>query len=75
MVSLFLAVVQEAPIGHVGHHHIGSRTCIQAHTNQVEDIGVIKVLHFDAFLHDFIYLAVVEETWVECQLHTTGAAV
>lgn len=61
--SLFLQVLEKAPICHERHHDVRSRTSIQAHSNKAQDIGMVKTLHLQTFIHNLVYLVIIKEPW------------
>ena len=64
LCSVLLEVRQQATIGHVGHHDIGGIPCIYAHSNQLHDVGVAELGHFEALLNHAVEIVDIEHTYI-----------
>ena len=62
-IPLPLEVVEEAPIGHVGHHDVGGGACVITHTNETHHVGMIEPAHLHTFVYNLINFQLVKSTW------------
>ena len=61
---MLLEVRQQATVGHVGHHNIGGMPHICAHSNQLHDVCVAELGHFQALLNHAVEIVDTEHTWI-----------
>ena len=64
LCSVLLEVRQQAAIDHVGHHNVGGIPHIYAHSNQLHDIQVAELGHFQALLNHAVEIVDMEHTCI-----------
>ena len=60
--SLFLEVLLQTAIGHVGHDDVGGSSSVQTHSDQAQNVGVVEELHLQTLVQNLVYLIVVIES-------------
>ncbi len=65
--SILFEVRLKTAIGHEWCHNEGGGASVNTHTNQTQDIGVIKITHLDTLSHQLVNLALVIEPWQGCK--------
>ena len=63
VLPLLSEVSKQTPIEHEGHDDVGGGASIDAHTNQREDVGMIKSGHLRAFLQKVLYKTLFQKTY------------
>ena len=64
LCSVLLEVRQQAAIDHVGHHNVGGTSHIYAHSNQLHDVQVAELGHFQALLNHAVEIVDIEHTCI-----------
>ena len=64
LCSVLLEVRQQAAIDHVGHHDVGGTPHIYAHSNQLHDVEVAELGHFEALLNHAVEIVDIEHTCI-----------
>ena len=59
---LFLDVCKQTSISHEGHYNIGGGAAIYTHSNDTEDMRVLKVVHFHTLFHQICNSVLIKET-------------
>ena len=66
LIPLFPEVGQQAAMGHEWHDYVRGWASIQTHPYQLEDIGVIKLVHLCALLEEIFHKVFFDKAYKKC---------